>query len=211
MPQSIPLTRGFVALVDDADYPTVSQWKWLYVGSGYAGRFVSLGGRKLLIYLHRFLLEAQPDQRVDHINGDGLDNRRENLRLATVRENLQNRRCSSRSRSGMKGVSWHKAARKWDARITLKGVRIHLGYYDDLEAAALMYDAAARLFFGEFSRPNFPKRPTPPEIQQRLEQILRRRARLLTKLLEGDALVPATDPDPKGFGRLILQGDGGVS
>lgn len=179
MPQTLPLTRGFSALVDDSEYLCLAQWKWLYVGSGYAGRFVTANGKKSLVYLHRHLLNPDPDQRVDHINGDRLDNRRDNLRLVTVRQNHQNRRCSSRSKSGYKGVCWHKAARKWDARITMQGVRVHLGYYSDAEKAALMYDAAARHLFGEYARPNFPNRPTTPEVAQRLASILDRRARRL--------------------------------
>lgn len=179
MPQYLPLTRGVFALVDDSDYATLAQWKWLYVGSGYAGRFVTAHGKKSLVYLHRYLLNPAPDQRIDHINGDRLDNRRENLRLVTVRQNHQNRRRSQHSRSGYKGVCWHKAARKWDARITVQGVRVHLGYYDDAETAALMYDAAARHLFDEYARPNFPNRPTTPEAAQRLAGILDRRARRL--------------------------------
>ncbi len=80
MPQCLPLTRGFSALVDVSDYPALAQWKWLYVGSGYAGRFVTAHGKKSLVYLHRHLLNPDPDQRVDHINGNRLDNRRANLR-----------------------------------------------------------------------------------------------------------------------------------
>ena len=172
---SIPLTRGYTAIIDDSDYPTVSQWKWLYVGSGYAGRFLWHDGTKSLLYLHRFLLDAQPGQRVDHISGDRMDCRRANLRLATTRQNVQNRRCLAGTVSGMKGVCWHKNAGKWHVRISVDGTRLHLGYYTDLETSARLYDAAARQFFGAFARLNYPHDPTPPSIDLLLAQALARR------------------------------------
>lgn len=180
MPRQIPLTRGYTALVDDSDYALLSQRKWLYVGSGYAGRFVTCDGHKTLLYLHRHLLNAQPDQRVDHINGDRLDCRRENLRLVTRNQNQQNRKCSRHSTSGRKGVCWHQRQGKWHVRISVNGVRIHLAYHPDLETAALLYDAAARHFFKEYARPNYPDTPTPPEVALLLAQIVWKRARRLS-------------------------------
>jgi hypothetical protein len=176
MPQHIPLTRGYAALVDDSDYDLVRQSKWLYVGSGYAGRFVTIDGKKKLLYLHRFLLNAQPDQRIDHINGDRLDCRRENLRLVTLYQNQQNRKCPAHSTSGRKGVCWHRKQGKWHVRISVNGTRMHLGYHDDLETATLLYDAAARHFFNGYARPNYPDQPTPPEIGLLLAQRLWKRA-----------------------------------
>lgn len=176
MPKQISLTRGYTALVDDSDYPLVSQHKWLYVGSGYAGRFVTRNNKKKLVYLHRFLLDAQPGQRVDHINGDRLDNRRENLRRVTLYQNQQNRKCPTHTTSGKKGVCWHRQMRKWHVRISVNGTRMHLGYYDDLETAALLYDAAARQFFNGYARPNYPDTPTPPEIDLLLAHIVAKRA-----------------------------------
>lgn len=176
MSHTIPLTRGYTTLVDDSDYPLVSPFKWLYIGGGYAARFVTLDGQKKLLYLHRVLLNAQPDERVDHINGERLDNRRANLRLVTLCQNQQNRKCSTHTSSGKKGVSWHRSKGKWHVRISVNGTRIHLGYFHDLETAALLYDAAARHFFNGYARPNYPDRPTLPEIQTLLAQILKKRA-----------------------------------
>jgi hypothetical protein len=176
MCKSIPLTRGYAALVDDSDYDDLIRWKWLYIGSGYAARFVILNGQKKLLYLHRYLLNAQPDQRVDHISGERLDDRRENLRLVTRSQNQQNRKCPTGTSSGKKGVSWNKTQRKWHVRISVNGTRIHLGYYNDLETAAQLYDAAARHFFNGYARPNDPDHPTPPEIGLLLAQILWKRA-----------------------------------
>lgn len=160
MPKRIPLTRGQTALVDESDFAHLSQWKWLYIGSGYAGRFRRESGAKRLIYLHRHIMDAQPGQRVDHINGNRLDCRRENLRLVTLNQNQQNRKKPARSSSGYKGVCWHRGIKKWHVRIGVNGARLHLGYYTDAETAALLYDAAARHFFGEYAKPNFPDRAT---------------------------------------------------
>jgi hypothetical protein len=176
MSKRIPLTRGQSTLVDAADYDRLSRWKWLLVGDGYAGRFDRTTRPPRLIYLHRVVLGAQSGQHVDHINGDKLDSRRDNLRLVTHRQNTQNQRISSLNTSGYKGVCWHKGTGKWHVRITVNGQRLHLGYYDDLEKATLLYDAAARHFFGQYARPNYPDRPTPPAIAGLLAQVLALRA-----------------------------------
>ncbi len=176
MSQTIPLTRGQSALVDDADYDNLRQWQWLLVGDGYAGRFDHTVRPHRLIYMHRSVIDAQPGERVDHINGDKLDNRRDNLRLVTSAQNQQNKRPSSNCTSGYKGVCWHKGTGKWHVRITVNGQRLHLGYYADLETAALLYDAAARHFFGEYARPNYPDRPTPPQIAGLLAHVIALRA-----------------------------------
>lgn len=93
--------------------------------------------------------------RVDHQDGDGLNNQRSNLRPATARQNAYNRR--SHALSGLKGVSWVAASRKRGARITANGERHYLGLYDDKREAALAYDVSARLLHGEFARLNFPE------------------------------------------------------
>jgi len=173
---TLPLTRGQATLVDDADGDWLRQWRWLLVGNGYAGRFVRSGGTSRLVYLHRLLLDAGPDQRVDHINGDRLDNRRDNLRLVSHRQNQQNRRPSTDTSSGRKGVTWHARIHKWHVRITVDGQRLHLGYYADLETASRLYDAAARLFFGDYARPNEPEVPTSPKIAGLLAHVLAQRA-----------------------------------
>jgi hypothetical protein len=178
MSQTIPLTRGQAALVDDADYDRLKMWKWMLVGDGYAGRFDRTIRPPRLVYMHRLVLEAQSGQRVDHINGDKLDNRRENLRLVTAAQNQQNKRPAAHSSSGYKGVCWHQRIRKWHVRITVNGQRLHLGYYEDLETATLLYDAAARHFFGEYARPNYPDRPTSTKIAGLLAYVLALRATL---------------------------------
>lgn len=158
MSVEIPLTQGQFAIVDDEDAELVlAQGRWFAKRDGrtfYAGRKTRrVGGGQATLHLHT-LLTGWP--LVDHVNGDGLDNRRANLRPATKVENSRNRRLQSNNRSGFRGVSWITAKRRWRASICVQGRRIYLGHYTTPEAAAAAYDAAAREHFGEFARLNFP-------------------------------------------------------
>ena len=83
MPRQIPLTKGRFALVDDATYPELVKYKWHLTSQGYAAATMAINGRRQIITMHRLLVGAQPGQIVDHKNGDRVDNRRANLRLAT--------------------------------------------------------------------------------------------------------------------------------
>jgi hypothetical protein len=165
MCKQIPLSPHVCALVDDDDYDRLRKYPWFLSGTGYAVGFVPVNGRFELIYMHRLILNAGPDQLVDHVNGaDKLDNRRCNLRLATPQQNSQNRRPTAETLTGLKGVGWHKRRQKYHARIQLQGMRCHLGFFEDAETAALAYDSAARTLFGEFALCNYPDRRTPRSI-----------------------------------------------
>jgi hypothetical protein len=89
---------------------------------------------------------------IDHINGDGLDNRWSNLRLATRAENIRNSRTKATNTSGFKGVSWHKRDRKWQAHIKINGRSKNLGLFEAPEDAHAAYVAAAQKYHGEFAR-----------------------------------------------------------
>ena len=104
--------------------------------------------------MHRFLLSPKDNEIVDHINGNGLDNRKSNLRLCTPSQNNQNFRIKKTSKSGYKGVCWHKASKKW--RVTIKTVykQVSGGYFSDKKEAALKYNELASKYFGEFARLN---------------------------------------------------------
>ncbi len=160
--REIPLTRGKVALVDAEDYENVVRLKWqaqLSKGTWYAARGAT--SRRSHLSMHRLIMNAPPAMQVDHINGNGLDNRRCNLRLATVGQNDCNRPRTKRNTSGYKGVSLKKpfltGRLRWFARISHNGKDIGLGYHDTAEEAARVYDAKAVELFGDFAYLNFPE------------------------------------------------------
>jgi hypothetical protein len=157
----IPLTMGKVAVIDAEDAERVTAHKWTATfnrrtGKYYAKRSVGGRGHQRTVYLHLFIMNAEQGRQVDHKNGNGLDNRKSNLRLATSGQNRQNEPVRSTSKSGFKGVSFSKALGKWEAQISDKGKGVRLGYFDTPEDAARAYDRKAKEIFGEFAWLNFP-------------------------------------------------------
>lgn len=161
MTVEIPLsTKGYVTLVDDEDAHMVQTARWCAHKNGknkqkvYVQGKVRVDGRLVNVYLHRWLLDAPSGMDVDHINGDPLDNRRNNLRLATRAQNCAN----TPPRAGeFKGVHWHPYAGRWCARMNDGQKNRSLGYFTNPEDAARAYDAAAWEAFGEFAFLNFPE------------------------------------------------------
>lgn len=153
--KQIPLTQGRVALVDDADFDYLSQWKWYAVKSGrtfYARRANKNDGPSVLT-MHQQLYGMK---KVDHKDGNGLNNQRSNLRLCDVSQNRQNMVKTKRLTSIYKGVSWDKSRRKWDCRIRPPGQKqIRIGRFDSETEAAKAYDEMAIAVFGEFANTNF--------------------------------------------------------
>jgi hypothetical protein len=148
----IPLTRGKFAIVDADDYERLKRLKWHANGSN--GRFYAVGLRHKK--MHRLIMNAPDDKFVDHINGDGLDNRRANLRLATAAQNHWNCKYGMGiGTSRYKGVQWHKHNKKWVAVIGINGQRQHLGYYTNEKEAARAYDKAVKERRGQFAVLNF--------------------------------------------------------
>lgn len=159
--KKIKLTRGQFALVDDANYNWLNQWKW-YASkeeSGfYAVRNSSLKkGKRHQIRMHRLILglEYGDSQQTDHQNHNTLDNRRDNIRIATSNQNGRNTKSHQDSTSQFKGVSWYKRLKKWQAAIYLNGKLKHLGFFTLERDAALAYNKVARKYFGEFAYLNF--------------------------------------------------------
>lgn len=156
----ISLTRGKCAIVDDEDFIRLNQWKWycLKERNGFtAARTVQTGGSKKRILMHREIMRPPDGMQVDHINHDGLDNRRENLRICTNAENQMN----TRPRGGTSqyiGVCWHKRDKRWSAKIQFCHKSYHLGNYATEEEAARAYDKAARKLHREFATTNFGKK-----------------------------------------------------
>lgn len=157
--KEVPLSRGLVAFVDDADWPLVCDGCWsAAIGGKYASRFlIRPDGTKAQVLMHRHIVNAPKGFEVDHVDGNGLNNCRANLRIATHRENMGNIHTSTRTRRGeLKGVFLDKRRSSWVA--TLRddaGRKRFLGQFSDEYEAALAYDAAARERFGEFANPNF--------------------------------------------------------
>src|SRR5688572_17444438 len=148
----IPLTQGKVAIVDDVDFEYLSQWKWR-VNKGYAVRwtrkFEGFEPRRL-IYMHRVIANIPEDVMCDHENGVELDNRRKNLRFATVSQNGGNRKISKNNKCGYKGACFHNG--KYQASIRANGRNIYLGRFSTPQEANRAYAEAAAKHFGEFSR-----------------------------------------------------------
>jgi hypothetical protein len=109
-----------------------------------------------MIQMHRLILNAPKGADVDHINGNGLDNRRENLRICSRAENLRNRGIQRNNQTGYKGVCWNKSKNTYTAQIQYEKTTYRLGTYPSAKEAALAYDKAARRYFGKFAKLNFP-------------------------------------------------------
>lgn len=158
--KSIELSQGKVAIVDAADYERLSLHKWCAMKqrhTWYAVRSILLpSGRQTTVYMHREIMGLPSKVKVDHKDGDGLNNWRDNLRSATDQQNCFNAVARKNKSSQYKGVSLFKKVNKWEAYITLDGKQRRLGFFSNEEDAARAYDAAARLLFGEFARFNFP-------------------------------------------------------
>jgi hypothetical protein len=155
-PVLIPLTRGLFATVDAADAEAVRSLKWYATtprGRVYYAVHDLPSGRG--VYMHRWLLDAPSNMTVDHVDLNGLNNQRSNLRLETRSQNQFN----TGSRGGtsrFKGVSFCKQTGRWKTQIASHGKRWELGRFKDEEAAARAYDRAALELHGEFARLNFP-------------------------------------------------------
>lgn len=155
----IPLTKGKIAIIDAEDFDRVSRLTWHLLdqkkNTCYAVANIYTSGKMTTLRMHRFILNASPCLSIDHINGDGLDNRKANLRSCTTTENQMNKKPSRRGTSKYKGVFWNNQKNKWQSRISTAGKVIHLGFYQSEVDAAIAYDTAALKYFREFARPNF--------------------------------------------------------
>lgn len=159
--KAIPLTKSKFAIVDNEDFLKINESKWQLWSSknskaNYAIRTIwdSANKKKINNKMHREIMGNIPiGMVIDHINGNGLDNRKENLRLCSSKNNSRNT-ISWRGYSKYKGVSWHKWNKAWVARIRVDYKLIHLGYFVREEEAAIIYNHAAIKYFGRFAKLN---------------------------------------------------------
>jgi hypothetical protein len=154
----IPLTQGKFAIVDPDDYHRLSKYKWQTDSerrrTSYARRMANLDGKRKCVLMHREIIPVPDNMVVDHINHNGLDNRKANLRPATVAQNACNRRHTKDAKK-FKGLVWDKRRNKWHVRFGCNGKKIHVGYFDDQITAAHAYDQAAKKHHGQFAALNF--------------------------------------------------------
>ena len=151
--KTITLSNGQIALVDDEDFGFLSQYRWYLSVQKYAAR---MSGRKQL-YMHRVIMGNPPGKEIDHINYDGLDNRKQNLRVCEHRENIRAQRRTNRGTSQYRGVHFDASRitqrNKWAAKIMVDRKTIHIGRYATEKDAAWAYQQAARRYFGNFYHP----------------------------------------------------------
>lgn len=163
----VPLTQGLFALVDDEDLERVSAFKWRVISMNgrprYAMRTIQQNGAKQTLYMHRWIIDAPTGAYVDHKNGNGFDNRRDNLRLATSAQNATNyRRTSPKKTSRFHGVCllrgrWLVVICAGPKRKNGNAKKIQVGTFVDETDAARAYDRAALKHHGEFAVTNFPR------------------------------------------------------
>jgi len=163
-PGEVPLhgkkAAGRVALVDDADYDLVMQFRWhIHEGTHVPGQLPPVPYAKTStgsgpLYMHTLITGFA---RVDHIDHDGLNNQRHNLREATKGQNAANERLRPARSSRYRGVFWQ--ANRWVAKLGVNGGQRYLGRFVNEEDAARAYDAAALESWGEYANPNFPRKP----------------------------------------------------
>jgi len=158
--REIPLTKGYIAIVDDEDYKLLMPFKWQAAvrknGCVYASRdIVSVDGKSKKLLMHRVIMNATEGKFVDHRNGDTLDNQKCNLRLCTKSQNGMNRGKQRNNTSGYCGVFEQRGS--FMARVKIDGENKYLGTYPTAIEAAYAYDIAAEKYHGEFAKLNFPR------------------------------------------------------
>ena len=152
----IPLSKGFYATVDIEDHERVSKHKWTALQTPwtvYARRtWRSEDGKQHSMYLHRFIMQPQPNEEVDHRDGDGRNCTRANMRIATKSNNAHNQKRKKTNTSGIKGVSFFKAVGRWRADITHNNKLIYLGSFLTKEEAGAAYATAAKMLHKDFHK-----------------------------------------------------------
>ena len=161
--KEIPLTQGKVTIVDEENFEKLSKYKWCALKKGANGKYGHTAVRNVLnkhtrksdmILMHRLILNCPIGKQVDHINGDQLDNRKQNLRICTPSQNQHNKPKNRNNTSGFKGVTWSKSCNKWQSAICVNGKMIFLGVFSEKIDAYYAYCEASKKYHGDFSNVN---------------------------------------------------------
>lgn len=144
-----PIIKGY-ALVDDEDFEWLNQWKWHLLNCREKKYAIKTGGKTM----HRLIMQTPKGMETDHINGNGLDNRRSNLRICANFQNQMNRKIGKNNTSGFKGVYWDKKNNEWYSSIMFNYKSYYLGRFNERIEAAKAYNQKAIELFGGFARLN---------------------------------------------------------
>lgn len=151
MSKKIKLKDGVYAIVDESDYEELSKHKWTLKGDGYAHRGTPRPERKWIL-MHRQIMQPLTSMQVDHINGNRLDNRKENLMIVNYSQSQINRKIGTNNKSGYKGVHKNNKSNKWFANIRIDGKIKYLGGFGDIKEAVRVRDNAVKKYYGDFMR-----------------------------------------------------------
>jgi hypothetical protein len=154
--REIILAGGQIAKVDDDDFEKLKSYKYCLSSHGYAQRNICVSGKWTTVSMHRDVMGTDKSL-IDHIDGNPLNNTKENLRIANYQLNARNAKSKSGTVSKFKGVTYVKESNKWRVRICINGRNKQIGYFRDEIEAAKAYDDKAFELFGEFARLNFPR------------------------------------------------------
>ena len=153
----IRLNQDTVTLVDSEDLRDINLHRWFLSRTKYGNQYAKRNEKGRSIYMHREIMNPPPHMEIDHINGDGLDNRKQNLRICTRSQNQRNSKKRIVKSSNFKGVCFDKTGNKWRARIYYEKKNNQIGQFDTDFEAAEAYDKKAIELFGEFARLNLPQ------------------------------------------------------
>lgn len=153
--RKVPLKNGLYAIIDEDDYKFISYFRWSIrecPHTTYA--FCNIRDQDMkwtTCSMHRFIMSSPKGLIIDHINHDGLDNRKDNLRICSAAENVRNSRGKRIRKHKYKGIRWNKGSNKWESKIVFNRKEIYLGGFDSPELAAKAYNSGATKYHGEFA------------------------------------------------------------
>ena len=150
--KEIKLANGKgIALVDDKDYEILSNYKWRLCCNNYAGNHFTINGKQKSELMHRIIMNPQKNMEIDHIDNNGLNNQKNNLRIVTHQQNMMNSSKIKNKSSKFKGISWDKNRNKWYTEIFFSGKKYFLGRFTNEIDAARAYNTKAKELFSEYA------------------------------------------------------------